>query len=192
MFTRTFTALLGQLMLSADHTAPFLTTAQREVWLTWALRYLRAEHDWRAFVPGHGWAHGIAHGSDLLTAAVAVPSSGEAYAKAALLAISDVLDRLTVPFAADEEERLAMIVVQVNDRYPEAVAQYLAKTDAGRWEAMSANTDTPTAYYQLSAWKRILQTLHFTSGTLQAQVTPLIRHYFKASGYPVAAQEDKP
>ncbi|WP_225047238.1 DUF2785 domain-containing protein [Lacticaseibacillus kribbianus] len=187
VFTRTFTALLGQLLLSTDRTEPFLTTAQREIWLTWALRYLQTEQDWRAFVPGHGWAHGIAHGSDLLAAAVAVPTSGEAYAKAALLAVTDVLDRLTTPFEADEEERLAMVVLQAAAAHPEGVRQYLIRTDAARWEAQAAGPD-PEPYYRLAAWQRILKTLYFLSNPLRETVTPLIRRYYKASGYPDALE----
>ncbi|EPC73472.1 hypothetical protein Lpp71_08677, partial [Lacticaseibacillus paracasei subsp. paracasei Lpp71] len=50
-FTRTFTALLGAILLETDSSKPFLTDNQTQTWIDWALKYLQIETDWRSYVP---------------------------------------------------------------------------------------------------------------------------------------------
>ena len=72
VFTRTFTALLGALFWM-QMLMNLLTIKQRHTWLDWAINYLRLEQDWRGFIPEKGWAHAVAHGSDLASTAVVHP-----------------------------------------------------------------------------------------------------------------------
>ena len=184
VYTRTFTALLGQLMLAADTQQSFLTAEQVQTWLTWALRYLHEENDGRGFVPEHGWAHAIAHGSDLLSAAVAHPAMTFPQLQQALAVVVDVLQRQTAAFLDDDEERLAMVIVGVarNAHYPRAeVLQFLAATTAQLF-AMDNGSDW-RSYYRVSAWKRVLQTLYFVAPSLQASVQPLLVQYYQRNGF---------
>lgn len=135
VFTRTFTALLGALFLDADAREPFLTTRQRNTWLNWAVNYLRLEQDWRGFIPEKGWAHAVAHGSDLVSAAIAHPKVTPAQIKQALAIIPNILSRQKTPFLDDEEERLATII-QTASRSSQVqlkqISSVLAETDQQR------------------------------------------------------------
>lgn len=76
---------------------------------TWYLR----EHDQRGYVPGHGWAHAIAHGADALGALAGSPHFGAAE----LTVVLDVVaDRLLLPDTAlltsGEPDRMAMAVMR--------------------------------------------------------------------------------
>lgn len=73
VFTRSFSALVIALILGKDREnrklpeALILETIQRSV------DYLKLEKDYRGFVNSKGWAHAVAHGSDLLAEAIAHP-----------------------------------------------------------------------------------------------------------------------
>jgi hypothetical protein len=183
VYTRTFTALLGQLLLATDADDSFLTPQQLQTWLTWAIRYLQEENDWRGFVSGHGWAHAIAHGSDLLSAAVAHPAMTMDQLAQSLAVVANVLQRQQAPFLDDEEERLAMIIIEAarNHHYPRAaVTDFIKTTDE---QLRQANDDALPTYYRLSAWKRVLQTIYFLEPTLQSVIEPLMTQYYQRNGY---------
>lgn len=91
VFTRIFTDLLGAMLLEIDSSKPLLTDNQTQIWIDWALKYLQIETDWRGYVPIKGWAHGIAHGSDLLAAAAAHPKINTAQLQQALDVVANVL-----------------------------------------------------------------------------------------------------
>ena len=73
VFTRSFSALVIALILGKNREnknfpeALILETIQRSV------DYLKLEKDYRGFVHEKGWAHAVAHGSDLLAEAIAHP-----------------------------------------------------------------------------------------------------------------------
>ena len=186
VFTRTFTALLGALFLDTDAREPFLTIKQRNTWLDWAINYLRLEQDWRGFIPEKGWAHAVAHGSDLASAAVAHPKVIPAQIKQALAIIPNILSWQKTPFLDDEKERLATII-QTASRSPQVqlkqITSVLAKTDQQRWADYDQNPSNLSAYYRLSAWKRILTSLYFIAPPLRPEVLPSIERYFRKMGY---------
>ncbi len=49
----------------ADRLRPFMTPAQRADLVDHAARFLAGVRDYRGFIPGEGWRHGVAHGADL-------------------------------------------------------------------------------------------------------------------------------
>ncbi|MBI0022415.1 DUF2785 domain-containing protein [Lactobacillus sp. W8172] len=68
VFLRTFSALLGALILESDNDKPILTDSERQLLFDWSIRYLKEEKDFRGYVTNKGWAHSVAHGSDFLGA----------------------------------------------------------------------------------------------------------------------------
>jgi hypothetical protein len=93
---------------------------------TWLLR----EHDLRGWVPGHGWAHAVAHGADALGSLAASPHLGGPELEVLL---DVVAERLLLPverlFVAGEPDRLAAAVVGIlgRDLVPtDAVERWLA------------------------------------------------------------------
>lgn len=49
----------------ADRLQPFMTAEQRADLVDHAARFLGGVRDYRGFIPGEGWRHGVAHGADL-------------------------------------------------------------------------------------------------------------------------------
>jgi len=186
IFTRTFTALLGSLLLHKDKQHPFLTSLQRQKWLEWAITYLTVEKDWRGFINEHGWAHSIAHGSDLLAEAVSHPSFSADQLKRSLLTVKSILNRQTGPFENDEEERLAMIILSHSNsskRNFKDTLDFLEQLNTSLWTQYQDTEGSRTSYYQISSWKRILMTLYFNSLKYKTTVKPMIDQYFKNMGY---------
>jgi hypothetical protein len=48
-----------------DRLQPFMTAEQRADLVDHAARFLGGVRDYRGFIPGEGWRHGVAHGADL-------------------------------------------------------------------------------------------------------------------------------
>ncbi|EGF48112.1 hypothetical protein AAULR_02919, partial [Lacticaseibacillus rhamnosus MTCC 5462] len=92
-----------------------------------------------------GWAHAVAHGSDLASAAVTHPKVTPAQIKQALAIIPNILSRQKTPFLDDEEERLATII-QTASRSPQVqlkqISSVLAETDQQRWADYDQNPST--------------------------------------------------
>ncbi|WP_054662191.1 DUF2785 domain-containing protein [Lacticaseibacillus camelliae] len=183
VFLRSFTALIGSCILQADAQRPFLTRTDRGLWFQWALEYLYRERDWRGYVAGHGFAHALAHGSDLLAAALAHPLFGSARQEVVLGTVRAVLDRIIQPLAEDEEERLANALkqgLQAHTLSQATLTHFLTATDQALWQGADSER---AAGYRLSAWKRVLQTLYFLAPSLQQACLPLLRHYYRENGY---------
>lgn len=66
VFLRSFSALLGSVILETDQETEILTNEQRKQFFAWSIDYLLREKDYRGYIEGKGWAHSIAHGSDFL------------------------------------------------------------------------------------------------------------------------------
>lgn len=73
VFTRSFSALVIALVLYQDAKTPALPKDILLPTLTASINYLKREYDYRGYVEQKGWAHSVAHGSDLLANAVAHP-----------------------------------------------------------------------------------------------------------------------
>jgi hypothetical protein len=114
VFRRSFSALVLGECIARDNSRPLLPGGKILEWgdriATWLLR----ERDLRGFVPGHGWAHAVAHGADALGTLAESPhcSTNE------LTVVLDVIaDRLLLPvdriFTSGEPDRLALATMRV-------------------------------------------------------------------------------
>ncbi len=65
-FRLPFAALVLSEMARADRLSPFLTTEDRGALVQTSTDYLKNVRDYRGFVDGDGWRHGVAHGADLV------------------------------------------------------------------------------------------------------------------------------
>lgn len=108
VFLRSFSALLGAIILDQDNKKLFLTQMQRSVMFIWSIEYLRKETDYRGFVANKGWAHAIAHGSDFLGTTLQHKLFARNITSEQVLdVIPVVFQRITTPFLDEEEARLA-------------------------------------------------------------------------------------
>jgi hypothetical protein len=114
VFRRSFSALVLGECIARDNHRPLLPGGKILEWgdrlATWLLR----EQDLRAFVPGKGWAHAVAHGAD----ALATLASSPHLAQPELTVILDVIaDRVLMPvdrlFTSGEPDRLAFATMSV-------------------------------------------------------------------------------
>lgn len=185
IFTRSFTALLGALVLSADAESAFLTDDQRQVWFANALQYLPSETDRRGYVPGHGWAHAIAHGSDFLDSAVQHPAFPAAQLPAAAQTVSAVLLATTAPFADDEEERQAVVWGSIAKRAggEALVIGQLQSCSQQVWTSYEQAPADVQYYYRVSSFKRVCEALFFLNPNLKAAAQAEIDLYFKQMGF---------
>lgn len=73
VFTRSFSALVIACLLYKDGGQRKIEAALIKSAIEAGIQYLLQEKDRRGYVPEKGWAHSIAHGSDLLTNAILHP-----------------------------------------------------------------------------------------------------------------------
>ncbi|MBD8036253.1 DUF2785 domain-containing protein [Solibacillus sp. A46] len=116
VFTRSFSALVIALILGKDREnrklpeALILETIQRSV------DYLMLEKDYRGFVHEKGWAHTVAHGSDLLAEAIAHPLMKDLHlCHKALQSLKSCL-HTDYAFIDDEEERMLPVIDALLDK----------------------------------------------------------------------------
>lgn len=64
-FARPFAALVLSELARADRLQAYLSDEEHQALVNAAGNYLRGVRDYRGFVPGEGWRHGVAHGADL-------------------------------------------------------------------------------------------------------------------------------
>lgn len=63
-FRKPFAALVLSEVARTDRVQPWMTPDERERMVTAASMYLQSVHDYRGYVDGEGWRHGVAHGAD--------------------------------------------------------------------------------------------------------------------------------
>jgi hypothetical protein len=114
VFRRSFSALVLGECIARDNRRPLLPGGKILEWgdrlATWLLR----ERDLRGYVPGKGWAHGVAHGAD----ALAILAGSPHLATPELTVLLDVIaDRVLLPvdrlFTSGEPDRLAFATMNV-------------------------------------------------------------------------------
>lgn len=109
IFQRSLSAMWLAYLVESDGEQLFLTTEQYEGILNLAVNYLAKEKDTRGYVPGKGWAYGIANGADLLCALIKHPYFDQKNAARILQSIRDCFWKGTV-FVDDEEEKFVHIL----------------------------------------------------------------------------------
>lgn len=63
-FRKPFTALVLSEVARTDRVQPWMTSAERAQMVEAARVYLSSVRDYRGYVDGEGWRHGVAHGAD--------------------------------------------------------------------------------------------------------------------------------
>ncbi|GAB3196334.1 DUF2785 domain-containing protein [Nocardioides hungaricus] len=114
VFRRSFSALVLGDCIARDNLRPLLPGGKILEWGDRLAAWLLRERDLRAFVPGKGWAHAVAHGADTLGTLASSPH----LAQPELTVILDVIaDRVLLPveqlFCSGEPDRLAFATMSV-------------------------------------------------------------------------------
>lgn len=110
VFTRSFSALVIACLLNKDGKEQKMDISLIEKAIEASIQYLLQEKDRRGYVPEKGWAHSIAHGSDLLTCAILHPMFDEHNANRCLQAVKECL-LVEEAYIDEEDERILSIIL---------------------------------------------------------------------------------
>lgn len=161
-FRKPFAALALSEVARADRIAPSLTEAELHALAAAGAAYLRSVSDYRGFVAGEGWRHGVAHGADLMLQLALNPRLARADADLLLGAVAaQVAPAGPVYYVHGEPGRLARPVL------------YLAKrpdVDDAAWAAWfkTLHPDTSVRWKDAYAGDAGLAAVHNSSAFAQA------------------------
>lgn len=158
-FRRPFAVLALSEVARADRVEPFLTDAELRALAATGATYLRGVTDYRGFVEGQGWRHGVAHGADLLMQLALNPRLARADADLMLGAIAaQVAPAGSHPYVHGEARRLARPLLflakrpDIDDAAWAAWFQTLHPSDAARWKAPYASAAGLAAVHNSTAF----------------------------------------
>ncbi|MDF8366051.1 DUF2785 domain-containing protein [Weissella paramesenteroides] len=187
VFTRSFSALLGGIILEFDEYSKILSDNQRNKLFKWSIQYLQLENDYRGFVTNKGWAHAIAHGSDFLGSSLSHTKFHLTNVSELFITLKKVINRLETPFIDEEESRLASafkLGVQAENISVEDFIkgiQYIDKELWMQYDATKLNT-----CYRLHTWTLILHhwLIFFSNDSEIKSIVELkLNHYYQKMGY---------
>ncbi len=118
-FRHPFAALLLSEVARSDRIDPVFSDHDRAALVAAAASYLRGIRDYRGFIDGEGWRHGVAHGSDLLLQLAVNPKVNSEQRIVLLDAIgSQVVPEGVTYYVHGEPERLARVLIHACQRDP--------------------------------------------------------------------------
>lgn len=187
VFLRSFSALLGSVILETDQETEILMNEQRKQLFAWSIDYLLREKDYRGYVESKGWAHSIAHGSDFLGAALSHPKFFEQNQNRLMQIIPTIFKNMKAPFVDDEEQRLAFAFYQGVKADKIALSSFtelINQSDEARYQELQK--DNLLTWHKLSTWLRLLQNWYFffdSDKNLQAVLKEKITKYYTEMGF---------
>ncbi|WP_144096200.1 DUF2785 domain-containing protein [Croceicoccus sediminis] len=140
-FIGPFAALVLAEVARTDRIDPWLEDGDRERLALFASLYLESVRDYRGFVPGEGWRHGVAHGADLVMQLALNRKLGRASAKVMLDAIHEQVAPSFHAYRFGEPARLARPVIYLADRDFMTDAQWAQWFDTLYPEEEAARSD---------------------------------------------------
>lgn len=156
---RPFAAVALAEVARYDRLSPFLDAADRRQIVAQACVFMRGVRDYRGFVPGEGWRHGVAHGADLLMQLALNPALDSADAPTILGAIaSQVAPPGTHYYVHGESARLARPVLflaasgKASDADLAAFFTQLKPDRSSRWTAAYASSEGLAAVHNSRAF----------------------------------------
>ncbi|BDR60921.1 DUF2785 domain-containing protein [Lactobacillus xylocopicola] len=189
VFLRTFSALLGGLIIDKDSKQAILADKQRQLLFDWSIAYLNQEKDYRGFVPGKGWAHAVAHGSDFLSATLSHQKFTCTNEDELFTLIKTIWHNMQAPFIDDEEQRIASafyLGVHAGNVTSAGFTRFVCQFDT------SLNQEIDWAkqvdWYRLSSWQRLLQNWYFffsQDEEIRTVLNAKIMTYYTQMGYQV-------
>ncbi|WP_083910880.1 DUF2785 domain-containing protein [Henriciella marina] len=116
-FSRPFAALALSEVARTDRMSPWMSNGERRTLLSAGASYVSGVRDYRGFVDGEGWRHGVAHGADLLMQLSLNEKIGKGEAQVIARAVYDAIGTHEAPaFIFDEPRRLARPLLFLTQR----------------------------------------------------------------------------
>jgi hypothetical protein len=135
-FRRPFAALVLSEVARTDRMQPWLDDAGRDELVQAAATYLEGVRDYRGFIDGEGWRHGVAHGADFAMQLALNPAvDGDQLDRLRDALASQVAPSSAPPYIHGEPMRLARPVLFIARR---------GMHDAAAWQAWLQRVASPT------------------------------------------------
>ncbi|HEY8880014.1 MAG TPA: DUF2785 domain-containing protein [Roseateles sp.] len=167
-----FAALALAEVARADRLQPFMTPEQRADLVDHAARFLAGVRDYRGFIPGEGWRHGVAHGADLALQLAMNDALSPAQRHQLLDAVtSQVLADHQYSYRFGEGQRLGRAALQLQLRLKPDDAAWQAWLDGLLQPLKAAQAWDETALADLHNLREFLWPL--LAGLLDANDAPL-------------------
>jgi len=115
VFMRSFSALVVMTLVRRDAKKSFLSEEDYAKVFAKSIEYIEGELDTRGHVEGKGWAHAVAHGTDMLLAVVRHPIFKTDYFKAVLGALENCLFK-EAGYADSEDKRFVLVLKAMQDK----------------------------------------------------------------------------
>lgn len=116
VFTRSFSALVITLILGEDREKRILSEELVVETIHRSIHYLFLEKDYRGFIHTKGWAHAVAHGSDLLAEAIRHPLMMDSQLLCSALGSLKSCLHTEYALIDDEEERMLPVIDALLDK----------------------------------------------------------------------------
>jgi hypothetical protein len=163
VFLRSFSALFLAEIVHNDNKTPRLKSPVIQTILEKGLWYLASEKDLRGYVTEKGWAHALAHTSDLLLALARNLNTGESDHSLILIGISEKLIQATIwVYAYGEDDRLSRAALEVLRRGTLSVTfvrrwldSFLKPNDKS-WEGVWTKAESARAFFNVRNFIRSL------------------------------------
>src|SRR5688500_4049322 len=135
-FLRPFAVLVLAEIARTDRMEPWLDDADRDGLVQAAATYLEGVEDYRGFIDGEGWRHGVAHGADFAMQLALNPAlDGDQLDRLREALASQVAPASAPPYIHGEPMRLARPVLFIARR---------GTHDAAAWQAWLQRAASPT------------------------------------------------
>jgi hypothetical protein len=165
-----FSALVLAEVARTDRVGPWMTPEQRASLVADAATYLAGVRDYRGFIDGEGWRHGVAHGADLALQLAVNPAVDRAQLDTLLEAVrAQVVAQGGHAYIHGEPGRLARVVYYAAQR---------DLHDQAHWEAWLKQVASPGPMGHWDAAftsEEGLARLHDTRAFLQALLALTVR-----------------
>lgn len=162
-FEAPFAALVLSEVARVDRVAPYLDDVERSRMVAAAAEYLVSVTDYRGFIEGQGWRHGVAHASDFAMQLSLNPKLSREQGGRLLAAIgSQVAPSPGHSYVFGEPGRLARPVyfLMLNGRVDNAASaaffEAIAPDDSARWQAPYRSTAGLAALHNTRAFAQSL------------------------------------
>lgn len=159
-FRGPFAALVLAEVARTDRIRPWMSAQERSAMVAAAAAWLTGVDDYRGFVAGEGWRHGVAHGADWLMQLALNPAIEARDADAILAAVaSQVIPAGGHAYVFGEPERLARPLLFLGQRgllSPGHLEAWLSARQAALQPARPGDADWLAARHDLQAFLRVL------------------------------------
>jgi hypothetical protein len=158
-FRRPFAALTLSEVARADRVQPFLTDAELHSLTETGATYLQGVRDYRGFIAGAGWRHGVAHAADIMLQLALNPRLSRPDADLILGAVAAQVAPLSSPYYIHgEASRLARPVLflakraDIDDAAWASWFKTLHPDGTPRWKRVNGNAERLSAVHNSTAF----------------------------------------